>query len=151
MVKLCAKYKFKKDTLFLAIKIMDSLVEEKIELITHDPQLLAGTLIVLATKYNEVYPVTIDQINLVTEKYYPREQIFDIEGRILECLNFEIPEYTVFSLLLNELEPTFGKKLNSDSDKENDCNANNLKQDNELKNYKQDEHALISKTLKAMK
>ncbi len=63
--------------------------------------------------------VTVDQINLVTEKYYPRQTILKTEGLILECLQFEIPEVTVFSELYNELKPLFGKKTASYSNKEN--------------------------------
>jgi hypothetical protein len=54
---------------------------------------------------------------MITEKYYPRQSVLKTEGLILECLNFEIPEVTVFSELYNELKHTFGKKISSDSDK----------------------------------
>ncbi len=70
--KACAKYNFKKDTLFLAIKMMDILIQDNFKQFFQDPQLTAASLVILTTKYNEVYPVTIDQINLVTEKYYQR-------------------------------------------------------------------------------
>jgi hypothetical protein len=56
---------------------------------------------------------------LVTEKYYPRQTILKTEGLILECLQFSIPEVTVFSELYNELKPLFGKKTASFSNKEN--------------------------------
>jgi len=62
----------------------------------------------------------------VTEKFYPRQSILKTEGMILECLNFEIPELTVFSELYNELKDTFGKKTSSDSDKENEGYRSNL-------------------------
>lgn len=88
MIKSCGKYKFRKDTLFLAIKIMDSLIQEGFNPIVEDYQLASTALILIATKYNEVYPVTIDQMNLITEKYYPREKLIEVEGLILECLNF---------------------------------------------------------------
>lgn len=91
MLKACAKYQFKKDTFFLAIKIMDMLIKESFEPFFDDFQLIAASLVLLATKYNEVFPVTIDQINLITEKYYPRQSIQKTEGLILEFLNFEIP------------------------------------------------------------
>lgn len=108
-------------------------------------------MVILTTKYNEVYPVTIDQINLITEKYYPRQSILKTEGLILESLNFEIPEFTVFSELYNELKHTFGKRGCSDSDKENEGNHSNLPPKPLEKEKKHHEHVLVSKTMKAIK
>lgn len=79
-----------------------------------DFQLTVASLVILTTKYNEVYPVTIDQINLVTEKYHSRKSIIKTEGLVLECLDFEIPEVTVFSEIYNDLKPFFGKRIGSD-------------------------------------
>lgn len=78
LVKACDKYNFSKDTLFLALKIMDLLLESNFNPIHQDQQLTAASLVILTTKYNQVYPVTIDKINLLTEKYYPREKFFEV-------------------------------------------------------------------------
>ncbi len=88
MVRLCQKYKFKKDTLFLAICILDKVIQANLVHLLEDHELMGGVLIVLTTKYNEVYPVTIDKINDVIQSYYPRFTFFDVEGQVLECLDF---------------------------------------------------------------
>lgn len=126
---LCAKYNFNKDTLFLAIQILDQLIESNFEGLCGDFELIGGVLVLLTTKYNEVYPVTIDQICMVTERYYPRSKFFDIEAKILTSINFEMPENTLYSRLYNQLESSKGKKINSDSDKENDANSENTDTD----------------------
>lgn len=52
ILKSCNKYQFKKDTLFLALKIMDVLIKENFQPFLDDIQLTMGSLILLATKYN---------------------------------------------------------------------------------------------------
>lgn len=65
MLKACSKYKFRKDTLFLGIKLMDILIEKRFGPLIMEAQLVSACLILIATKYNEVYPVTIDQLTLI--------------------------------------------------------------------------------------
>lgn len=62
LLKACNKFSFKKDTLFLAIKIADILIQDNFRPILQDYQLTSACLVILTTKYNEVYPVTIDKI-----------------------------------------------------------------------------------------
>ncbi len=147
---LCGKYRFNKDTLFLAIKILDQLIEASFSLL-EDFEIIGGVLVLLTTKYNEVYPITIDQISMITQKYYSRSTFFNVEAQILTCINFEITAQTVFSRLYNILEPTFGKNFASDSDQENDANSENTDTDSSERDYRQDEHNFVSKTLKAIK
>ena len=65
MFKACSKYRFRKDTLFLAIRLMDILIEKKFNPLILEAQLVSACLILIATKFNEVYPVTIDQLTLI--------------------------------------------------------------------------------------
>ncbi len=101
MMGLCGKYRFNKDTLFLGIHILDQLIEENLQNLFDDFEIIGGVLVLLTTKYNEVYPVTIDQICKVTQKYYSRSTFFNIESQILTCINFEMPSETVYSQLYN--------------------------------------------------
>ncbi len=101
MMGLCGKYRFNKDTLFLAVHILDQLIEENLQNLFDDFEIIGGVLVLLTTKYNEVYPVTIDQISTVTQKYYSRSTFFNVESQILTCINFEMPAETVYSQLYN--------------------------------------------------
>lgn len=65
MLKACSKYGFRKDTLFLAVKIMDTLIEKRFGPLIMEAQLVSACLVLIATKFNEVYPVTIDQLTLI--------------------------------------------------------------------------------------
>lgn len=85
---LCGKYNFNKDTLFLAIHILDQLIESNFEGLYEDFEIIGGVLVLLTTKYNEVYPVSIDQICMVMERCYSRSTFFDMEAKILMSINF---------------------------------------------------------------
>jgi hypothetical protein len=52
MIKCQIKYRFRKDTLFLAIKLMDTLIEKQFNLFFMEYQIVAACLILLSTKYN---------------------------------------------------------------------------------------------------
>jgi len=147
MLRLSSKYNFKRDTLFLAIHILDLLIESRFKDPLEDPEMLGGVLILLTTKYNEVYPVVIDQVNLSVTKYYPREAFYELEGSILEAINFEIPDSTLYSRLYNKLELVNCKKSNSDSDKENCSHSSNSDTDCSEKDEEPDGKDLATKTL----
>jgi hypothetical protein len=51
-VRACSKYHFKKDTLFLGIKLLDNLIKENFQPFSDDYQLTSAALVILATKYN---------------------------------------------------------------------------------------------------
>lgn len=151
MLKLKSKYQFKPDTLFLAIQILDQLIEMRFKDPFRDPELVGGVLILLATKYNEVYPVIIDQINLSITKYYHREAFYEIEGLILEAINFEIPSTTLYSQIYNELESAKSNKVKSDSDKENESHSSNYDTDCSEKDYSCDKKDLPTQTLEVLR
>lgn len=82
VVTACLKYKFKKDTLFLAIEMMDKVIvdqRESVKLCSENYEIVSACLVLLATKYNEVYPVTIDQLNiLMADKFYIRDDFLEV-------------------------------------------------------------------------
>jgi len=54
---------FSKSTLFLAIGILDKLICLDLPLNKENSDLICGSLLLLCTKFNEVYPVTIKKLN----------------------------------------------------------------------------------------
>ena len=104
MLKLRSKYSFKDDTFFIGVHILDLLISMQFEDPFEDSELIGGVLILLATKYNEVYPVVIDQINLSITKYYDRDAFYVLEELILEAIDFEIPAETIYSKIYNKME-----------------------------------------------
>lgn len=148
---LCGKHNFNKDTLFLAIHILDQLIEMNFEGLYEDFEIIGGVLVLLTTKYNEVYPVSIDQICMVMERFYSRSSFFDVEARILMSINFEMPENTIYSRIYNQLGLSYGKNVALDFDKENDGSSDGMDTDSSEKDYNNNGNPIASKTLKAIK
>lgn len=57
---------FSRSTLFIALGLLDKLLLQGLVL-THDNyELVAGSILLASTKFNEVYPVTIRKLNLLS-------------------------------------------------------------------------------------
>lgn len=83
------KFKLLPETFYLTINIIDrylsvsSIVRQKLQLVG------VGAMLI-ASKYEEIYPPEIKDFEYVTDRAYNREEILDIEGRILSCLCFNL-------------------------------------------------------------
>lgn len=86
----CSKNKFRKDTLFLAIKIMDLVIKSQSVNLFNDQEveLTSACLILISTKFNEVYPVSLEQLNLILDRHYNKEDFLLREAEILKTINF---------------------------------------------------------------
>ena len=63
------KFKLKEETLFLAVNIIDRYLSQ--QTITKEKfQLLATTALFIATKYEEIYPPTGQELLLVSKQSY---------------------------------------------------------------------------------
>lgn len=89
MIGISEKLNLRHETLFMAVNILDRYLN--LEKLTKAKfQLLGVTALVLAAKYEEIYPPeTRDFINL-TKKPMMKEEIFAMESKILQKLNFEL-------------------------------------------------------------
>ena len=98
LVDVHLKYKLLPETLFICVNLIDrysakSLIKRK------DYQLVGVTCMLIAAKYEEIYPPYVDNFVYITDHAYRREQIIDKEREILEELQFDITFVTQFRLL----------------------------------------------------
>jgi hypothetical protein len=69
MISVHLKFKLKEETLFLAINIIDRFLSQ--QTITKDKfQLIATTALFIATKYEEIYPPTGQELLTVSKQSY---------------------------------------------------------------------------------
>jgi len=52
--------------------------------------MIGGTILLLVTKFNEVYPVSIRKLNALSATDNSTEQFIEAEGKILETINFDL-------------------------------------------------------------
>ena len=58
--------------------------------------MVAGSLLLVCTKFNEVYPVTVRKLNILAEGEFSLQQYIESETAILHSLEFTV-----------ELDPTY--------------------------------------------
>lgn len=89
LVDVHLKYKLLPETLFICVNLIDrfsgkSLIKRK------DYQMVGVTCLLIAAKYEEIYPPYVDNFVYITDHAYRREQIIEKEREILKDLAFEV-------------------------------------------------------------
>jgi cyclin B len=98
LVDVHRKYKLRAETLFLAVNLIDRFLELKATAQRH-LQLVGVTSLLIAAKYEEVYPPQIKDFVYVTDKAYSREDILKMEVSMLTALQFKICRPTSINFL----------------------------------------------------
>lgn len=98
LVDVHRKYKLRAETLFLAVHLIDRYLEIQATARKH-LQLVGVSALLIAAKFEEVYPPQIKDLVYVTDKAYTREDILQCEVCILKALNFKICHPTAMHFL----------------------------------------------------
>jgi hypothetical protein len=65
---------FSRSSLFLGIALLDKLLTQGLPLSDQNCELTAGTILLIVTKFNEVYPVTVRKLNALSVDVYTTER-----------------------------------------------------------------------------
>jgi len=98
LVDVHKKYKLRPETLFLAVHLIDRYLEVQVTAQRH-LQLVGVTALLIAAKFEEVYPPQIKDFVYVTDKAYSKEDILKMEVSILKALQFKICRPTAMHFL----------------------------------------------------
>lgn len=104
-----ANLHFSRSTLFLAFSLLDRLLQRGLALTEDTCELVAGALLLVCTKFNEVYPVTVRKLNLLAEGEFTLQQFLEAEGAMLQALDFTVLLDPTYEQLC-ALESRFGGK-----------------------------------------
>ncbi|CDW78450.1 UNKNOWN [Stylonychia lemnae] len=89
LIEVHLKFKLQKETLFITIKIIDRFLEK--EIVTKSRlQLVGVTALLIASKYEEIYPPELKDFVFITDKAYTKEHLLAMEFNILSVLSFDI-------------------------------------------------------------
>ena len=116
LVEVHIRYKLLTETLFITINLIDRFLSIK-NINRKFLQLLGITSLLIACKYEEIYPPEIKDLIHMTDDAYNRKQVFKMEYEILNALNFNISFPTSLKFLeyfktkLNLKEKTFYRCL----------------------------------------
>jgi cyclin B len=89
LVDVHLKFKLLPETLFLTVNLIDRYLDQ-VPVSRQKLQLVGVGAMLIAAKYEEIYPPEVKEFEYVTDKAYNKAEILDMEGRILGCLNFNL-------------------------------------------------------------
>lgn len=89
LISVQQKYKLKAETLFLTVNILDRYLEQKTTARKY-LQLVGVSALLIAAKFEEMYPPQIRDLVYVTDKAYSSDDIIKMEVSILTALDFKI-------------------------------------------------------------
>ncbi len=97
LVEVHQKFKLVPETLYLTVNVIDRYLE-KADISRQKLQLLGVTALLLASKYEEIYPPEIGDFIYICDRAYDKEQILDMEQTILKvlCYQMTIPSAHAF-------------------------------------------------------
>ena len=92
------KFKLLPETLYLTVNIIDRYLERK-PVVRTKLQLVGVTAMLVASKYEEIYPPEVKDFVFITSNAYSHEEILDMEARMLNALRFEVTVPTAWIFL----------------------------------------------------
>eukprot|EP00440_Ansanella_granifera_P024022 gb/GFBE01026092.1/.p1 GENE.gb/GFBE01026092.1/~~gb/GFBE01026092.1/.p1 ORF type:complete len:404 (+),score=83.75 gb/GFBE01026092.1/:1-1212(+) len=98
LVEVHMKYKLKSETLFLAVSLVDRYLEQR-QITRKRLQLCGVTSMLIAAKFEEIYPPEIRDFVYIADNAYTKEDILKMEVSMLQVLQFELCGPTVAHFL----------------------------------------------------
>ncbi|MCQ2820777.1 MAG: hypothetical protein MJ252_26255 [archaeon] len=83
------KYKFQHETIFLAVNILDRYLSQ-INIHRNVLQLVGVSALMIAAKYEEIYPPDLKEYSYITDNAYTNQQVKYMESEILKVLEFNV-------------------------------------------------------------
>lgn len=98
LIEVHLKFKLLPETLYLTVNLIDRYLG--LELITRDKlQLIGVTAMLIACKYEEIYPPELKDFVYITDNAYTKQQIMDMEYTMLKKLEFKVTAISSYRFL----------------------------------------------------
>lgn len=98
LVEVAEEYRLSAPTLNTAVSYIDRFLSE-MGVQRGKLQLVGVTCMLLAAKYEEIYPPAVEEFVYITDNTYTREQIMKMEHVVLNVLGFDMGSATPFTFL----------------------------------------------------
>lgn len=89
LIEVHLKFTLLPETLYLAVNLIDRFLE-RVGVRKNQLQLVGMTCLFIASKYEEIYPPECNDFVYISANAYSREDIFEMEQKILNTLNFSL-------------------------------------------------------------
>lgn len=99
IVDVSVKFRLLSTTLFMSVNLLDRYLQ--VEECSRDKfQLLGITSLFIASKYEEIYPPHMKEyINVCDKATYTKEDMLEMEAKVIQALDFNLTDSTVLRLL----------------------------------------------------
>jgi hypothetical protein len=110
LVEVHTKFRLLPETLYLCINILDRYLSQAI-VPRRKLQLVGVTSLLLACKYEEIYPPEVKDCVYITDRAYTRQDVLDMEAHIVKTLEFRMTVATGYPFLKRFLEIVKASKM----------------------------------------
>ncbi|XP_059694858.1 cyclin-A1 [Haemorhous mexicanus] len=103
LVEVGEEYKLRTETLYLAVNFLDRFLS-CMSVLRGKLQLVGTASILLAAKYEEIYPPDVDEFVYITDDTYTKKQLLRMEHLLLKVLGFDLTAPTINQFLLQYIQ-----------------------------------------------
>jgi len=103
LVDVHLKFRLLPETLFLCVDILDRFLEQKV-VSRSKLQLVGVASMLLAAKYEEIYPPEVQELIDISANTYTREEVLRMERLTLQTLDYQLTLPTIYSFLKRGLQ-----------------------------------------------
>lgn len=89
LVEVHLKFKLVPESLYLTVNLIDRYLERE-QVNRQRLQLVGVTAMLIACKYEEIYPPIVRDFVYITDNAYTKEEILEMERKMLQVLDFNI-------------------------------------------------------------
>jgi G2/mitotic-specific cyclin-B, other len=103
LVEVHLKFKMVPETLYLTVNVIDRYLE-KHEVRRSKLQLVGVSALLIASKYEEIYPPELQDLVFVTDRAYSAREIIETEGVLMKALDYQLTVPTIHTFLCRYLK-----------------------------------------------
>ncbi|GMF13468.1 unnamed protein product [Phytophthora lilii] len=93
------KYGLLPQTLHIAVLLIDQYLEKELSVKRQRLQLVGVSAMFIAAKYEEIYPPEAEDFVKITDNAYTREEVFQMEAKMLATLGYRVTFPTAFQFM----------------------------------------------------
>ena len=105
LIEVHMKFRLLPETLYLCVNIIDRYLSLK-EVPRNKLQLVGVTALLVACKYEEIYPPEVKDCVYITDRAYTRQDVLDMEAEVVKTLKFSLTVPTAHPFLQRFLHIT---------------------------------------------
>lgn len=109
-VEVHLKFKMALETLFITVQIIDRYLQVR-QVRRSRLQLVGVSALLVASKYEEIYPPEIKELVYITDKAYTKQEILEMEADILAALDYQFCVPTTHTFLCRFLKAAHADRV----------------------------------------